>query len=224
MTSTPFIVLALGLMGATTSLAQHSLPGDTLYPVKIHFNENVRIALAISAESDAQARLDLIENRIEEKEALQARGDLDIHTEATIDTMITASTQSFQENSARLQKDESKATVRSDLEIELRVLLEKNASISLLGNRNTTTDRSQSDINTAVNSQVNSTVSGQTTTNNTSPVNESTSNRSNLNTNLSGTRDSTLKATNSSQTEVEYSENNAIIIDVTSTLSGATNT
>ena len=53
-------------------MAQSSLPGDLLYGVKIHMNENLKTAFSFNAQSDAHANLDILETRIKEKQDLRA--------------------------------------------------------------------------------------------------------------------------------------------------------
>jgi hypothetical protein len=52
----PLALLLLLLVGggATGVVAEKSLPGDVLYPVKIHINENFESAIAFTAKSDAE--------------------------------------------------------------------------------------------------------------------------------------------------------------------------
>lgn len=70
-------VLALVLVGGgTTFAAQQSLPGDLLYPVKIGFNDEVRAALALNANAEAELQTDLFEERVKEATQLQAEGRL----------------------------------------------------------------------------------------------------------------------------------------------------
>ena len=71
------IIVALLLGGGGTSFAaQSSLPGDVLYPVKIHVNEAVRSSLTFSTASKASLETELAEARLKETEELAAEGKM----------------------------------------------------------------------------------------------------------------------------------------------------
>ncbi|MDO8425414.1 MAG: DUF5667 domain-containing protein [bacterium] len=78
------IILALSLGGGTAYAAADTLPGDTLYPVKIHVNERLRAAAAIGAEADATLDGELAVRRLDEAARLRARGATDPATQARI--------------------------------------------------------------------------------------------------------------------------------------------
>lgn len=64
-------VLAGLLVGGTVSFAaEGTVPGDVLFPVKIHVNENVRGVVAITQKAKAEWKIDLVERRLKEVEAL----------------------------------------------------------------------------------------------------------------------------------------------------------
>lgn len=73
----PAFVLVLVFGGVGTTAAAHgALPGDLLYPVKVSVNEAVEVALATTPQARAEVSTKLAERRVEEAEALAARGDL----------------------------------------------------------------------------------------------------------------------------------------------------
>ncbi|MBY0538720.1 hypothetical protein K2P47_04990 [Patescibacteria group bacterium] len=91
--SMPFVILLAVMIGGGTSLAaQGSMPGDFLYPVKIGFNENIREALAVSVDSEAKLQANLLEERLEEAQKLQAEGRLTTELSATMATNIAVQT------------------------------------------------------------------------------------------------------------------------------------
>jgi hypothetical protein len=91
--SMPFIILiALMITGGTSLAASSSVPGDFLYPVKISFNENIRSAFAVSADSEADLQADLLEERIAEAQELQAEGRLSGEVAKNVSGKITAQT------------------------------------------------------------------------------------------------------------------------------------
>lgn len=69
------LVLVFGGVG-TAAAAQGALPGDLLYPVKVSINETVEVALATTPHARAEVSTKLAQRRVEEAEALAARGEL----------------------------------------------------------------------------------------------------------------------------------------------------
>ncbi len=79
-------LLLFVLAGAgTASAAQGALPGDLLYPVKIHINEQVEVALATTPAQKAKAETHLAERRVEEAQTLAAQGRLNATTTREIE-------------------------------------------------------------------------------------------------------------------------------------------
>lgn len=70
------VVLVFGGVG-TTAAAQGALPGDFLYPVKVSVNEAVEVAFATTPKARAEVSAKQALRRVEEAEALAARGELD---------------------------------------------------------------------------------------------------------------------------------------------------
>lgn len=69
----PLALLLLLLVGGGTGVvAEKALPGDILYPVKIHVNENIESALAVTAQGDAEVAIKQATRRLEEVEKLKA--------------------------------------------------------------------------------------------------------------------------------------------------------
>ena len=74
-TMIPLLILLM-LTGGTSLAANNTLPGDALYPVKIHLNENVESLLAITAKADAQVNANHAILRLKEAELLANEGKL----------------------------------------------------------------------------------------------------------------------------------------------------
>ncbi len=69
--------LVLIITSGTAYAAQGSLPGDILYPVKVHINEGVKAAaLSFNPEAAANFEVTRAENRLEEADKLAAEGKL----------------------------------------------------------------------------------------------------------------------------------------------------
>lgn len=74
------LLIALLMSGSVSYAAEGTAPGDTLYPVKIHVNEQVRGALALSEVAKAQLEVKLAEERLKEAEKLAGENRLDATT------------------------------------------------------------------------------------------------------------------------------------------------
>ncbi len=73
----PALAILLIISGGSASfLATNTLPGDTLYPVKLNFNESVESLLAISPESKAEVNLRQASERLDEAEVLNLTNNL----------------------------------------------------------------------------------------------------------------------------------------------------
>jgi len=76
------LVLALFVSSAGISYAaEGALPGDFLYPVKIHLNEPVRGALAVSTSAKAEWAANVAGTRVQEAATLAAEGRLSTSTQ-----------------------------------------------------------------------------------------------------------------------------------------------
>ena len=81
----PLTLIAGLLMGAGVSYAaEGSLPGDTLYPIKIHVNEGVRSSLARTDSEKAKIEAELATRRLEETELLNQEGRLSTSTKDSL--------------------------------------------------------------------------------------------------------------------------------------------
>ncbi len=69
------LMLVLGT-GSLSYAAEYALPGDALYPVKIHVNETVHAALAVNAEAKAEWEAIRAERRVKEATKLAEKGRL----------------------------------------------------------------------------------------------------------------------------------------------------
>jgi hypothetical protein len=71
------LVLVAMLGGGVSLAAENSLPGSSLYPIKVSINEEIRAALATSVEAKAEWETRRAERRLEEGDKLFEKGDLD---------------------------------------------------------------------------------------------------------------------------------------------------
>lgn len=84
------IVLAILLGGGVTFGAEKALPGDVLYPVKIHINEQVRGFVALSPEAKAAWETEAAGRRLEEAEELAAQSKLDMDVRVRLEQNFQA--------------------------------------------------------------------------------------------------------------------------------------
>lgn len=119
------IALILTLIcGGTAYAAESSLPGDTLYPVKVSVNENVRTALALSSEDKAGWEARLTERRLEEAAKLAARGELKGDIEVRLAQKFEDHAEKVKARIAELEAEgetDAAAALSSRLETSLQV-------------------------------------------------------------------------------------------------------
>jgi hypothetical protein len=92
------------LVGGTASAAQASLPGDALYPMKIHVNEQVEAALALSSEAKAEVEARLATRRLDEAQELAVEGKLTPQANAEITERFAAHADALDKHLAKLSE------------------------------------------------------------------------------------------------------------------------
>ncbi len=93
------------LSGGVSYAAEGSLPGDMLYPVKIHINEGVEGTLAVGAKADAQFAHKQLERRAQEAEALAKEHRLDALAKAELSNETKAHLKASAEAEAVMRQD-----------------------------------------------------------------------------------------------------------------------
>ena len=88
------VVMALLLIfilssGGVAYAAERTLPGDTLYPIKVDVLEPLQVALATTPEAKASLRMTFAEHRVSEAAILSHEGKLSTSTEAALITNFT---------------------------------------------------------------------------------------------------------------------------------------
>ena len=99
--------------------AEGTLPGDTLYPVKVYVNERVAGSFSVSSKSKVKWEATLIERRLEEAEELLARGRLSAQAEGELAHRVDASATKANKHIMELHSSgetESAGEVSADLE------------------------------------------------------------------------------------------------------------
>lgn len=118
----PLMVIFLLLISTGTSFAaQNALPGDILYPVKIHVDETVQSWLAVTPDAQARLQARLAATRLKEAETLAAEGKLDEDTSLMLQDNFANHSQQFKESLNTLKTNDiaAAADASSDFETSL---------------------------------------------------------------------------------------------------------
>ena len=115
------LIIALVMGGSVSFAAENTLPGDTLYPVKVYVNENARVAVAFTDKSKAELAVELANRRLEEAGKLAVRGTLDANTEATVATNVENRVKDARERLATLKSHDEEAA--SEIDVDLNSVL-----------------------------------------------------------------------------------------------------
>ncbi len=122
----PTLAFALLLVlggGMTSAAAEAALPGDVLYPVKVHVNEIVKAALASSPEAKAQFQTQLVQRRLAEARDLAVRGSIDADAQQQVAVSIEQQVKRARQNIADLSVQdgaEIAANVNAQLEAAIK--------------------------------------------------------------------------------------------------------
>jgi len=103
-------------------VAESSLPGEALYPIKVNINESFQSAFAVSAENEATLQLWFIEERINEKQELEAQWKLTVEIASKIDAKLWAHRERFEEEKESM-KNNNKLESANNLEVKFNSLV-----------------------------------------------------------------------------------------------------
>ncbi len=120
------MVVFLAAGAGTTFAANQSLPGDVLYPIKINITERIKLAFAASSEARAEARLSLLDHRIEEGTTLASRGTLSAETVTKLEALIAK----YQADLADIYEnlsDEEKLSLGASISARLEAMINVHA-------------------------------------------------------------------------------------------------
>lgn len=96
-----FIIIGTG----GVAVASHnSLPGNTLYAIKVKMIEPIGAAFILSPEKQAKYEINLATTRLVEAQALLSQGDLDEKKEKQLDVLLSAHTEAFNESLDKIRK------------------------------------------------------------------------------------------------------------------------
>jgi len=97
-----FLILFL-IFGGTSFAAEGALPGDILYPIKIHVNESVGSLLAFTPKSRAKTAVSHALARLDETEKLMSKNKLSSTTRVEVAQGFTAETNTLSKEVATLK-------------------------------------------------------------------------------------------------------------------------
>jgi len=121
--SVPALAAVLVLIGGgTAAAAEGALPGDILYPIKVHVNEEMRATLATTPKAKADWQVSRAERRLEEAATLALSGKLDDVKRAELDTNLDAHVKIASENRIRLE-DDNDAVGASEVDTNIQAVL-----------------------------------------------------------------------------------------------------
>jgi len=118
----PAMVLLVVFVGAgTAAAAQGSLPGDFLYPVKVSINESIEVALATTPVARAEVSAKVALRRVEEAEALAAKGTLTPETGEALAANFEEHAQDAHESAQEVEAEDPAAAteLRTNLDSSL---------------------------------------------------------------------------------------------------------
>lgn len=113
---------------AVPFVAEHALPGDTLYPIKVRFNEGVRSQLLFSPYEKMEWETQRVERRVAEARLLVKEGKLTEENENALEDTIRSHTTAFQAQLAALRQNDAtdiavaEVTLESALDVQSAVL------------------------------------------------------------------------------------------------------
>jgi Domain of unknown function (DUF5667) len=112
-------ILIIGLSAGTTYASENTLPGDTLYAIKVGITEPVHSALLTSSKDKATWNAELAERRLEEATQLAVQNKLDVKTSRYLSEKLSVHVAESVTNAEDLQNSGDSAgavAARSDLE------------------------------------------------------------------------------------------------------------
>lgn len=98
------VIVALITSGGVSYAAEAAVPGDPLYPVKVHINEELVAAVTLDDEEDALWEARRAERRLEEAAILAARGTLNDQHRKDIEKHFDEHTRAAQSRVAGLER------------------------------------------------------------------------------------------------------------------------
>lgn len=138
------VILVIGATGGTSMIAESSIPGDTLYPIKINLNEKFQSFTATTLEEQALIEAGHIEERLSEAEKLSEQNKLDDTRKTQVENLFT---QNLQNTINKLKTIDESGNPKNAKNIKIKIedSLKKHKTVvdKILEDKKNTTSKSQ---------------------------------------------------------------------------------
>lgn len=124
------VLLVISGAGGVSLAAEGAVPGEVLYPVKIHVNETVRSVLTTRPDQKVAWEAERVERRIREAETLAARGELTEEHSVTLAESVEKHSQALA-TSMRILEAEGDALALVDAGVDASLILEGHDDVLL---------------------------------------------------------------------------------------------
>jgi hypothetical protein len=119
-------ILTLLITGGGASLAaSNSLPGEKLYVLKVHVNEEVKELIAISPDAKVKVAAERVKERLEEAEKLSMSGKLNTETKVIIKNNIKKHTDKVKDNVNTITAENKSPVSATKVIDELKISLDQ---------------------------------------------------------------------------------------------------
>lgn len=119
----PALAVALVFVsGGVSYAAERAIPGNVLYPIKVHVNEEVRSALTFDEETQLSWDIRRAERRLEEAAALVAEGKTDAETHAALRTKFEKHTEAVAEHVEAVEEENPTLALEAHSEFEASLM------------------------------------------------------------------------------------------------------
>ena len=123
-----FMLLLVVITGGTAFAAKYSLPGDILYPIKIHFNEKVESLATIGTKAKTEVKIKHVIERLKEAEELRDQDRLSEDTQVQIENSFSVKKEEVSQSVSKL-KDGGNEKEALEITTRFERSLEKHAGI-----------------------------------------------------------------------------------------------
>lgn len=116
------IIIVLIVGGGVSVAANNSLPGDALHGIKVGVNERMRLGMSVSAQSQANTRAEIAEERLMEAERLAVDDRMNARARTQVETNFTEHADRIRALIADLEDTDlmAAAEIASNLETSLK--------------------------------------------------------------------------------------------------------
>ncbi len=145
-----FVTLGLVMGGSVSFAAENTLPGDFLYPVKVHLNEPVRGAIYVSPEAKAGWDVRLVERRLKEIEKIESKEGVSLKVKEAAQVNFEVYTERVNKHISKFEERGDSVTAIAVTKKFTKVLLEHEEIINLRAQRGQNSDESKIEFPDAV--------------------------------------------------------------------------